>query len=312
MIIDVHYHLIPILPEEMIEGLIRDPMRAAAIIGKKITKDQIFKMAAQDYQDPEGEKLLKSMEEAGVDFTVVCAVDNAGNPDITAELVQAQNQIVGGIARRHPDRLMALAGVDPRRPQGPDMLKQCFEEFGMKGLKYHPDWGFDPISPESYTLLEYLEANKGILLTHTGPMYPPSRNRFTDAMLLSDIGVDFPDLKVIAAHMGQVNWRPWASLAHLQPNLYGDLAMWAPFAFGRFDFFCRELRDIIDYVGVSKVLFGTDDPIFSMVISTKDWVHLIRDLPKKASSGISFTEEEVSAILGGNAAEMLGLKQPAT
>ena len=38
MIVDVHYHLIPMLPEEMIEGLIRDPMRAARIIGKKITR----------------------------------------------------------------------------------------------------------------------------------------------------------------------------------------------------------------------------------------------------------------------------------
>ena len=307
MIVDVHYHLIPMLPEEMIEGLIRDPMRAAQITGKKITKDQILKMALDEYQDPDGEKTLRSMEEAGVDFTLVCAVDNAGNPDITAELVQAQNQMVGNIAQKHPKKLMALAGVDPRRPQGPDMLKQCFEEFGMKGLKYHPDWGFDPISPESYKLLEYLEANKGILLTHTGPMYPPSRGRFSDAMLLSDIGVDFPDLKVIAAHMGQVNWRPWASLAHLQPNLYGDLAMWAPFALGRFEFFCRELRDIIDYVGVSKILFGTDDPIFRMVIPTADWIRSIKDLPKNAPKGISFTEEEVNAILGDNAADMLGL-----
>jgi predicted TIM-barrel fold metal-dependent hydrolase len=52
---------------------------------------------------------------------------------------------------------MAFCGVDPRRPEALNMLKQCFEEFNMKGLKYHPDNGFNPSSPQSYELLDYLE-----------------------------------------------------------------------------------------------------------------------------------------------------------
>ena len=124
---------------------------------------------------------------------------------------------------------------------------------------------------------------------------------------LADIGVDFPDLKVIAAHMGMVNWRPWAALASHQPNLYGDLAMWDAYAFGRYDLFCRELRDLIDYVGVEKVLFGTDDPIAQVVRPTREWIALIRELPTEAPTGIRFTEQEVSAILGGNAVSLLGL-----
>lgn len=126
-------------------------------------------------------------------------------------------------------------------------------------------------------------------------------------MLLADLAVDFPDLRVIAAHMGQMNWRPWAALASHQPNLYGDLAMWDAFAFGHYKLFCRELRDLIDYAGVSKVLFGTDNPIFGIVIPTRGWVQLIKDLPVNAPAGITFTEEEVDAILGDNAASLLGL-----
>ena len=78
---------------------------------------------------------------------------------------------------------------------------------------------------------------------------PPFRVHFADPMRLADIGVDFPNIKVIAAHMGQVNWRPWASLATHQPNLYGDLAMWDAVAFGHYELFCREFRDLIDYSG---------------------------------------------------------------
>lgn len=309
MIVDVHYHLIPMLPEELVEHLVEDPMRTARIMGKKVDKRALIKKASETYADPTGEKLIASMDEAGIDFTCICAVDNADTEVLTPELAQTQNRIIGEIAQKHPKRLMALAGIDPRRPTAPDMMKQCFEEFGMKGLKYHPDSGYEPCGPESYKLLEIVQSNDGILLSHTGPLGSPSRCRFVEPMLLADLAVDFPNLKVIAAHMGQMNWRPWAALASHQPNLYGDLAMWDAFAFGHYELFCRELRDLIDYAGISKVLFGTDNPIFSIVIPTKDWIRLIRNLPTKAPKGIKFTKAEVNAILGGNAASLLGLKE---
>jgi uncharacterized protein len=309
MIVDVHYHMIPMMPEEMIDSLLEDPIRVGRIMGKEVDHGTLVERAKALWGDPEGEKLLQSMEEAGIDFTVVCAVDNAESEVFTSELVEWQNRTVAEVARRNPDKVMALAGVDPRRENASDLLRQAFEEFGMRGLKYHADYGYDPSGPESYKLLEIVQENRGILLTHTGPLMPPARPKYSEPILLADIGVDFPDVKVIAAHMGQANWRPWAVLAGHQPNLYGDLAMWDAFAFGRYELFCRELRDLIDYAGVRKVLFGSDNPILQVVRNTRDWLALLRDLPSHAPDGIRFTEEEVTAILGGNAAALLGLDQ---
>ena len=155
----------------------------------------------------------------------------------------------------------------------------------MRGLKYHADYGYDPSGPASYRLLEIVQANDGVLLTHTGPLPPPSRAKYADPSLLADIGVDFPDLKVIAAHMGMVNWRPWAALASHQPNLYGDLAMWDAYAFGRYELFCRELRDLIDFVGIEKVLFATDDPIAQVVRPTREWIALIEGPADEGTPG---------------------------
>jgi hypothetical protein len=307
MIVDVHYHMIPMMPEEMIGSLLEDPIRVARIMGKDVNPAALFEKAKALWGDPEGEKLIESMDEAGIDFTVVCAVDNAASDVFTPELVAWQNRTVAEVARKHPDRVMALAGVDPRRGNAADLLRQAFEEFGMRGLKYHADYGYDPSGPESYKLLEILQENCGVLLTHTGPLVPPSRPKYSEPLLLADIGVDFPDVKVIAAHMGQANWRPWAVLATHQPNLYGDLAMWDALAFGRYELFCRELRDLIDYAGVGKVLFGSDDPILQVVRSTRDWIALLKGLPTDAPAGIRFTDGEVTAILGGNAAALLGL-----
>lgn len=310
MIVDVHYHLIPYsMTVERINMLIEEPLRIAKIMGVKVKKENLINKAQQLWGDLDGTKMIKIMNESGIDFTIVCNVDNSGIETATVEKVQEINRRVGNIANNYPDRVMALAGVDPRRPEALDMLKQCFEEFGMQGLKYHGDHGYNPSGSESYKLLEYLEKHNGVLLTHTGPLPPPSRPKFADPMLLSDIGVDFPNLKVITAHMGLINWRPWASLAAYQPNLYGDLAMWNPYAYGKFELFCRELRDIIDYAGLNKILFGSDCPIYDVVLPVKDFIEIIKTLPKKAPKRIKFTEEEINAILGDNAAKLLGLNE---
>jgi len=308
MIIDVHYHLMPKLSEKMVRNLAHTAIRAAKVMEKKIDPETIITKASETCADPTGERLIADMDNSGIDLTVICMVDNASIVQLKPENMQKGNRIIGDIARKYPDRVMALAGIDPRRPEAPDMLRQCFEEFGVRGLKYHPDDGYDPCGPESYKLLEVLMKYDGLLLTHTGPLSPPSRCKFAEPIRLADLGVDFPDLKVIAAHMGMINWRPWAALAAHQPNLYGDLAMWDSYAIGNYELFCRELRDLIDYAGVSKVLFGTDNPIASIIEPTKTWVQLIRDLPVKAPGGLTFTEEEVEAILGGNAASILGME----
>lgn len=308
MIVDVHYHLMPAVNKPVVEHLSKFVFQAAKAMKKTVSIEEIQKRAMETWADPTGERLIADMDEAGIDFTVICMVDNSDNEALTFERIQRANKIIGDVAQRYPNRIMGLAGVDPRRPEAVDMMKQCFEEFGIKGLKYHPDYGYDPAGPESYKVLEIVSKNKGVLLTHTGPLMPPARCKFAEPMMLADLAVDFPELNVIAAHMGSINWRTWASLAAYQPTLYGDLAMWDIMAIGNYDFFCCELRNIIDFTGISKVLFGTDGPVTSIIEPASTMVDLIKNLPENAPEGISFTKEEVDAILGGNAASMLGLK----
>ena len=52
--------------------------------------------------------------------------------------------------------------------------------------------------------------------------------------------------------------------------------MWDTYAKSSYDLFCRELRDIIDLVGVDRILFGTDDPILRVIQPAKEWIDLIR------------------------------------
>jgi predicted TIM-barrel fold metal-dependent hydrolase len=311
MIIDVHYHLTPFDPPPSYKNLIGhlgEPTRMAKVAGIKIDEDTLARRAFERYPDITGEKLIKWMDEAGIDVTCVNTVDNVDNTMATNEAVKMVNKRIADIAKKNQDRVLAFAGVDPRRENALDILKQCIEEFGMAGLKYHCDSGYDPNSPESIELLKYLESKKGILLTHTGPLGPPAQCKYTEPILLSETSNKVPNLKIIAAHMGSPpKWREWAALAAFYPNLYGDMAMWQAYAFGKYELFCRELRDLIDYAGLEKVLFSSDGPVYDIIIPTKDYIQLIKDLPKNAPKGIAFTEEEVEAILGGNAKKLLDL-----
>lgn len=309
MIIDTHHHQILSVSDKMIHSILPDSIRFSKIVHKHVDMDRLVHRAREIWPDPDGEKLITGMDESGIDFTIICGVDHIEDKELTPDLLRRTNMAIADIAGRYSDRVISLAGIDPRRDNAAGMVRECMEEFGMRGLKYHPDMGYDPVGPESYRLLEIVNNMEGILLSHTGPLAPPSRCKYADPMLLADIGVDFPNVKVIAAHMGQINWRQWAALAAHQPNLYGDLAMWDLYAFGHYELFCRELRDIIDLAGIDKILFGTDDPVFKAVRSTGDWIRLIKELPEKAPKGIEFTHEEVKAILGGNAARLLGLNQ---
>ncbi|MBY8986663.1 MAG: amidohydrolase [Candidatus Lokiarchaeota archaeon] len=312
MIIDVHYHLIP-YPERKYEdylGFMGEQSRLAKAAGIKIDDETLARRAAKRYPDETGEKIIKWMNEAGIDVTCVNTVDNVDRVGMTEVTAQMANKAIADIANKYPDRLVAFAGIDPRRENALDMLTQCFEEYGMKGLKYHCDGGYDPTSSESIKLLKYLEKKNGILLTHTGPLGPPAMCKYTEPILLSETSNKVPNLKIIAAHMGSApKWREWAALAAFYPNLYGDMAMWQAYAFGKYELFCRELRDLIDYAGLEKVMFASDGPIYDIIIPTKDYIQLIRDLPKKAPKGIQFTEEEVEAILGNNAVKLLGLSK---
>jgi predicted TIM-barrel fold metal-dependent hydrolase len=308
MFIDSHYHFMTGMNEKAAAGMVGMIVHEARKMGMNPDYETMLKTAVQTWGDPLGDRLIDKMDEGGIDVTVAVNVDDFNIKQLTWEKMQAQNRILGEAVQRHPGRIISLAGIDPRRPEAADMARVCLEEYGLRGIKYHPDHGFDPGGPESYKVLEVLAKNKGILLCHTSPLMPKGRCKFADPMMLSDIAVDFPEIKVIAAHMGgYINWRPWASLAAFQSTMYGDTAVWDTLAFKNYKLFCRELREAIDLAGPTKILFGSDAPIQTLLYPMKTMVQFIQDLPKKAPADIHFTEEEVELILGGNARSVLGL-----
>ena len=306
MIIDVHYHFIRLPADEnrarnMVGGWLLDAERA----GIKKSLDEVMPIYRDYMDDIECDKLVKRMDESGIDITVINVVDNT-NFGLDNERIMRINDNCSRAAAKHPGRIIALAGIDPRRPDAPALFRRCIEEFNMKGLKWHPDNGYYPNSEESYAVLEVANELGVPLLTHCGPL-PSSRAKYAHPIHLDDIALDFRNVNIIAAHMGDIWWHDWAALAKHKKNICGDLAMWQLMAEGRPNLFRRYLREILDILGPEQVLFASDGPIFEAHVPNRRWVEIIKALSTERDDGINFSDEEVTAILGGNACRIFKL-----
>ena len=263
--------------------------------------------------------IVKALDEAGIDKIVMLETDggftrgNAASGPVEQVMWNHMD-----MARQYPERIIAFVGIDPRRGKsGVEIFEQAVKEWGAKGLKLHPCQGYFPNDRVVYPLYEKaVELNVPVLI-HTGIDPPPARNLYANPIYLDDVCQDFPELRVVAAHMA-LGWREqlvYLGFAH--PNLYMDLSgcqsdMDDKGALPVY----RRLRHDLNVVGPNKLLFASDYPNVGMHnpypgrkdISLKDWVNVFTEIPQEVQeAGIEFTSEEMLAILENNAKHVLGM-----
>jgi predicted TIM-barrel fold metal-dependent hydrolase len=248
-----------------------------------MTPQEIVEKIMPDLFDPTGEKLDSKVS------------------------IEEQNQIHGEIQKKYPKRILSYASVDPRRPGADKLIRKAFEEWKMSGLKIHPGTGFYPNSKEVYRLLDVANEFKKSVLFHVGQMVQPLRSKYCDPVYLDDVCLDYPDLWIQAAHMGWGSRYELFRLGFCKTNLIVDFSGWQPDAQANYHEFCASLRECLNNFSAERVLWGTDNPYMRGILPDKDWIQMINDLPLKAPEGITFTQEEVDAMLGGNAQRIFGI-----
>jgi predicted TIM-barrel fold metal-dependent hydrolase len=269
----------------------------------KMIKKRIFSA----FYDTTGEKLLKEMDRAGIDMTIIFAFDTGlaiGEPETS---IEEQNQIIAEVQKKNPKRIISYITVDPRRENAEEIVRRGFEEWNMKGLKLHPCSGFYPNSKEAYKILDIAREFKKPVVFHTGQIAQPFRSKFGNPMFLDDVCLDYPDLTIQAAHMSFGWGQELFFLGSFKTNLIVDFSGWQQIAMTDYKGLCTTLRACMNRVTAERVLFGTDNPYLRAALPDKTWVQMIKDLPEKAPEGITFTEEEVELILGGNAQRIFGI-----
>jgi predicted TIM-barrel fold metal-dependent hydrolase len=281
VIIDFHTHIFPSLLKER-----RD---------EYIKRDPCFSLL---YSQPQAkmitaEELLASMDEAGIDLSVVL---NVGW--VSHELCVKTNDYILDSVSRYPTRLVGFCAIQPGAGDAAIAELERCAKAGAKGIgELRSDiQGFDLDDKTTMKpLVDTALKHDLIFLTHSsepvGHEYS-GKGSITPDILYSFITA-FPNLKIVCAHWG--GGLPFYALmpevAKAFVNVFFDTAatvfLYKPEIF----------KQVSHIIGSDKILFGTDYPL----------MHQNRVLAQIQSSQLP--EEDIAKILGANAQKLLHLDE---
>ncbi|MDD2455695.1 MAG: amidohydrolase family protein [Kiritimatiellae bacterium] len=276
MLIDVHTH---VFPEKIAERALRKLREKAG--------DTIDPVA-----DGTPAALLADMRASGLDYAVTCPI--ATKPDqfdvILAEAEAVRDGARGRDAARH---IIPFASVHPADEARFSRL-QAVAERGMRGVKLHPY--YQPCVLDAPEMLEYFRCCRDLNLIvqcHCGfdvgfpfePVCGPER--------VARVMQEVPGLRFIAAHLG--GWRQWSGAAEhlLGKDVFLDTAVLPQ------DKEDPAAMAILRRHPPNRLLFATDWP----------WLTFGDGIEYVKRAGLK--REDTLAILGGNAAKLLGVTKPA-
>jgi len=305
MIIDIHAHLADYdgVAEPFWDGW-------AEVSALRINRPlENVKRRLPEMLDISGDMIVEDMDAAGIDKSVLLPVD-WGLARYLGELkpsIEDINRIYADAVKKYPERLIAFAGIDPRRSGAAELVGQFLGEWGMKGIKFHTAAGFYPNDKVCYPLYEKASEHGVPVLLHTGEVPKPLYFKYCQPIYVQEVAMDFPDLPIILAHAGGCWYSEAVAICNSTTNVYLDVSVWQSRLFRPLEFY-RAIRTLLDSVSWQRVLFGSDYPFLKLLVNQERWVKAFTEIPESVKEqGIKFRDEEIAGIMGGNAASILAL-----
>ena len=282
-IIDFHTH---IFPPEMRDNRARRA-RLGATFGALYADPKSRMASAAD--------LLAIMDADGVDIAVAMGIGWADYG-----LAREANDYIISAARGSGGRIVGFAGVNPAWGERAAREAERCADAGLRGIgELHPDTqGYDLADRRVMTpLMATAQERRLIVTTHAsepvGHRYP-GKGSVVPQTLMRFITA-FPDATIVCAHWG--GGLPFYALmpevASALRNVYFDTAA-SPFLYDPAIF-----QTIAGIIGSNKILFGSDYALLRP-----------RRLLRQARAS-RLPAPSQAAILGANAARLLGIDKPA-
>ena len=241
--------------------------------------------------------LLRLMDRAGVERAAISSLNSIFYYD-----AEIGNREVGAAAKAHPDRFIPFAVVNPNLLGWRDHLAECVERFGIRGIKLHADYHkfslvpSDSIGDEmdklmadarAHRLATFVQTSLFDMRHHPGYCYVPevpisavveALARYKENHFVVGGGLWFrarsQELVSQARHAGVANY----SIATDGIGGYYDGIAW-----------------IVKQAGAERFVYSSRSPI------------LYTEAAKEVIETSELADAEKAAILGGNAARLLGL-----
>jgi uncharacterized protein len=172
------------------------------------------------------------------------------------------NDATAAFVRAHPDRLLGFMSIHPYDAGYLDEYIRCRTELAMCGVKLGANYqNFDPLEARALAIYERAQADGLPILFHQGTS--PVRTaplRFAHPILIDEIAIRYPSLKIIMAHMAHP-WQPDTCVViRKHPNVFADISgnFYRPFSFW------EQLIKATEWNVLDKILLGSDFPIATL------------------------------------------------
>ena len=209
------------------------------------------------------DQYLEKMDTAGIERSLLIAV-RAGDIRMP-ESFEVPYERVHEVCTKHPERFSGLAGIDPfRGMSGLKDLEKAVNEFGFVGAHLYPHWCELPPDHRKYYpyYAKCCELNIPIMM-QVGHNLIYSKNRRLPSVarpiLLDQVAIDFPELKLIGIHIGIPWTEEMISMCWKHENIYTAGDAYAP------KYWPKSFVHYANSYGSHKVMFGTDWPVIDPI-----------------------------------------------
>ena len=282
MIVDVHTHLWPdkFTPEEI-----------SSYFAGRNNKAFADKLHA--------ESLLSSMDEAGIDLSIVSALPGSRGYD--SSKVDQMNRYVLSRCGDSEGRLVPFCIINPLEKGAEKYLEKCIDGDGYAGLKIHCN--MQEIYPNDrclYPFYEIMAEKRKPVLFHCGSIgLLPNKDKYAHPLHFDDVACDFSDLPIILGHSGRIWYRETAMLLRKHENVFADISANMSRCPSAKSYFLKDLLETVKIWtgGTGSVLFGSDYPFYSQQ-GTRE---LLDDIFEAGLEDSYLTGDEIKKVFDENA-----------
>jgi hypothetical protein len=232
----------------------------------------------------------------GVDRAIVFGINSL------AFQLNTPNDAIANYVARYPDKFIGFMSVDPHQEGAINEVDRCARELGLRGIKMSPVYqDYHPHDERARDVHRRAQELGLPILTHAAfHSIAGTRMAWANPLLYDEVAREFPDLKIILAHIGL----PWFDdamvMVRKHANVFADVSP----AFHR-HWLYRALLTFQEFAVMDKLLFGSDFP-FATPENVCETLRQVND-PLEGTSLPRIDPDAIEAIIHRDALGLLGL-----
>ena len=189
----------------------------------------------------------------GVDRAIVFGINSL------ALQMHTPNDQIAAYQRAHPEKIIGFMSIDTNQPDALEEIDRCARELGLRGIKMSPVYqSYDPRGAAAERVhARAVELGLPILTHAAFQGISSTPMEWANPLIYDPVCREFPDLKLILAHMGLPWFTDCMVMVRKHPNVFADIsgALFRPW------WMYQAMAAMHESGLTHKLLLGTDFPL---------------------------------------------------